>query len=136
MGVLDFLEYKKGFDPVRESIILVNKLLNNGCGIKDFKTPERAAEVINYLTPMLSFVSGQPYFGACIVRESSVNVFTFNRPLSEEAEEALLARSRSLWNQKVQEERRQRQPWRQNQKYRKKNKKSTWVHRSHSAEKK
>ena len=136
MSGLDFLEFKKGFNPLRESILLVNQLLDNGSGIKDFRTPERADQVMKYLTPMLSYSAGEPYFGACIVRESSVNVFTFNRPLSKEAEEAILARSKSLWNQKVQEERRQKQPWRQNRKYKKKDKKSTWVHRNPSPGKK
>jgi L-rhamnose mutarotase len=88
------------FNPYREALFLLRKVEDEGCFIKDYEDPEKAQEVVLKLNSLLSYdIEGVQNYGALIVRETEVNVFSYWNPISEEEENKILERKkRELWN--------------------------------------
>ena len=93
-------ERQEEFDPYRESLYFLRKAEQLGCFIKNYGDPEKAQLVLSKLESLLGFdLDGTQNYGALIVRETEVNVFSYWNPISEEEENSILERKkRELWN--------------------------------------
>ena len=93
-------ERQEEFDPHREAFQFLRKAEQLGCFIKDYGDPEKAQLVLSKLESLLGFdLDGTQNYGALIVRETEVNVFSYWNPISEEEENKILERKkRELWN--------------------------------------
>tara|TARA_A100001015_G_C14999460_1_gene717746 strand:- start:260 stop:604 length:345 start_codon:yes stop_codon:yes gene_type:complete len=83
-----------------EALFLLRKAESDGCFLKDYGDPEKAKIVLHFLEPMLSYDFNEAHnYGALIVRDTSVNVFSYWNPVSEEEENLILERNkRILWS--------------------------------------
>lgn len=105
MSGLDFLKERAKFNAIREAISLLHKVMVNGYGLRHFDSVEQAEEVLYYLNSMLKYDgTDHNFYGACIVRDTDVNVFTYHQPISDEEEAKILERRKQEWNRKVQQE--------------------------------
>jgi hypothetical protein len=93
-------ERQDQFDPHREALFLLRKAEQAGSFIKDYGDPEKAQLVLKKLESLIIFdLEGTQNYGALIVRDTSVNIFSYWNPISEEEENQILERNkRERWN--------------------------------------
>ena len=102
--VLSRLEFLKDrsriFNPISESISLINEAQKIGFVIKDFEDSEKANSVFKIIESMLAYsLEESQNYGVLVVRGTEINVYSYWNPISEEEENEILERKkREIWN--------------------------------------
>ena len=90
----------KEFDGLSEALFLLRKAEVDGCFLKDYGSSEKAEIVLHFLESLLLYDFNETQnYGALIVRDTEINIFSYWNPVSEEEDKLILERTKKeLWN--------------------------------------